>query len=349
MGVWMPRRVSGYLRQEWDDLVQLAHSNGYFLSIRPWTSAGIRMADLPTRISLLRNHLTLMGVLPELPIVVEGLNTPAEDEWTFGVEFECMMPRGVGHSQLASKLTEAGIETHFETYGHEVPSAWKIVTDGSLGDYQSGAEVVSPILLGSEGLRQVDRVCQVLLEVGCQVNRRCGFHVHVGCQNRPVWFFKNLLRLYAHYEDVLDGLVTPSRRGNTNQYCRSTKRVIEYHGYQTFQDAADVEAVGRVYTGSHYLDGSSGRFVKLNLAAYWRHGTVEFRHHQGTINSEKARTWIRLCLGLATAAGRNESIDLTGEVATLESLASRIGMDDVVPYWQRRRQQLSRISVTERT
>ena len=71
---------------------------------------------------------------------------------TFGAELECFLPYGISHREAAAKITAAGIECNAESYNHSARPTWKIVTDGSLGDYSRGAEIVSPVLSGEEGL-----------------------------------------------------------------------------------------------------------------------------------------------------------------------------------------------------
>jgi hypothetical protein len=50
--------------------------------------------------------------------------------------------------------------------------------------------------------------------------------------------------------------------------------------------------------------GSSGenRFYKLNLSAFRRHRTVEFRQHSGTLDGVKAIQWVVTCLRMVQAA-----------------------------------------------
>jgi hypothetical protein len=221
-------------------------------------------------------------------------------------------------------------------YNHSIRTYWKVITDGSLGDYTRGAEVVSPILQGDDGFAQVRKVCEALQSNNVKVNRRCGLHVHVGARGKPITFFRSLLKLYAHYEPVLDTLTAPSRRANVNTYCHSTKARVDLRR-ERIEVATNMREMTYAYSGE--------RFVKLNLAAYWRHGTVEFRHHQGTINAEKAEAWIRICLGLVTAA--DDGAEPEGE--TVDALAEKLNMVDMLPYWRQRQLELSRIVVAERT
>jgi hypothetical protein len=54
--------------------------------------------------------------------------------------------------------------------------------------------------------------------------------------------------------------------------------------------------------------GSEARYHKLNLTAYRRHRTVEFRQHSGTLEANKAINWVLLCLRMVDAAKAGRAI-----------------------------------------
>ena len=65
--------------------------------------------------------------------------------------------------------------------------------------------------------------------------------------------------------------------------------------------------VDMVAQASYQAPGASSvrgaaRYKKLNLMSFWQHGTVEFRHHQGTVEAQKAENWVRMCLRMCLAA-----------------------------------------------
>lgn len=55
---------------------------------------------------------------------------------------------------------------------------WKLVTDSSLQGNNT-FELVSPILVGENGLKELETVCWVLDICNAKVNDSCGFHVHM--------------------------------------------------------------------------------------------------------------------------------------------------------------------------
>jgi hypothetical protein len=211
-------------------------------------------------------------------------------EQTFGAEFEFLMPADLTRQSIAVLLTSAGVQAESEVYNHYTRMHWKVITDESLRS-ASGAELVSPVLCGEEGLAQIATACRVLEEAGCTVNVLCGFHVHVGAREfgRDVGFFKRLLKLYHGYEPVIDGLLSPSRRDN--RFCRNVN-------YTNHAETATTMDRLRLAVGED-------RFRKVNLEAYFRHGTIEFRQHQGTLDAAKACNWIRFCLRLCGAAAKD--------------------------------------------
>jgi hypothetical protein len=226
-------------------------------------------------------------------------------DFTYGVEIECFLPVGRTREELATAIS-AAVPIITEVYNHHSSrESWKIVTDASLGDYTRGAEVVSPVLRGEDGLRDVMAVCALIKGFGCTVDQRCGLHVHVGVPEgrRPntwgddqvaqVAFMKNVFMLYTRHEKTIDSLVPSSRRNS--RWCQSPAPRVG-----RVKTAANINTLGRVFpTDSH-------RYYKLNLRSYWRHGTVEFRQHSGTIEGHKAVNWVRFCLAMCAKATEHE-------------------------------------------
>src|SRR5215471_61918 len=116
---------------------------------------------------------------------------------TFGVELECYLPEGANQQAACDAVNQrlgAMGRCAVESYNHQVRHHWKIISDGSLGDYARGVEFVSPVLTGEGGLKQVETVCKALTDFGCTVSKRCGYHVHVGVGSAPLDFFKNIVK-----------------------------------------------------------------------------------------------------------------------------------------------------------
>ena len=222
---------------------------------------------------------------------------------TLGLEFECYLPTGTSMSAGAAAVSSRlGAPCPVIPYhdAHRALTTWKVTTDGSLGDYQRGAEFVSPILSGTEGDRQIKKVCDALTDLGATVNKDCGLHVHVGAAGQPLDFFKNLVRLYQAYEGIIDGFMPVSRRRSTNVFCRSLASVSA----TAITAATTVNGLAEAIR----LASRAGeqRYHKLNLAAFNRHRTVEFRQHSGTTDATKTAMWVSVCRKMVEAAKRTD-------------------------------------------
>ena len=269
----------------------------------------------------------IQAKLDELRASIAQFVTPSIDgvERTFGCEFEFHMPRGMTRDQLSRLLKDAGIDNRVTSWSDKsISSWWKITTDGSLGNYATGTELVSPKLSGARGIELVQKALRVLISARCRVNRECGFHVHVGVKadeaigyaGERLGFFKNVLHLYRKFEPVIDSILAPSRRGRANRWCGPTH----------FSDA-DLD---RATTVSDLRNHSfaTDKYKKVNFVTYWRQGTVEFRHHQGTINPLTAAKWIGFVLRVVETCSKKSQQEIAEAPANLGTLLSLIEADD---------------------
>lgn len=233
---------------------------------------------------------------------------------TFGIEIECLFPARLSQRQIADALNTAGIPTEVEMYNHSRRGHWKIVTDGSLQSNPgtSAYEVVSPVLSGATGLEQIAKVCTTLNGLGAIVNRSCGFHVHVGVSSDldNVYFFRRLVRLYKQHTPLIEQVLAPSRRQSANYFCRDFRT----HTDDALESCRTASDVINLVNGS---DPRGDRYFKLNLNAYFRHRTVEFRQHQGTLDAQKATMWTRFCLKLVAAAAKTTTLVTSDNLAGL--------------------------------
>jgi hypothetical protein len=189
---------------------------------------------------------------------------------TFGLEFEVA---GISTSAASAALNRGGIECIEPARQHQLHEAWSSVYDGSV----RGAEVVSPIL-DEVRLNEASTVARLLLGAGGKVDRTTGYHVHIGAaalthDNIANWYLNwNLLH------DAIGVLVAPSRLNNG--YCRPVSR-----------DRAEANA-SRI-RGGNISDLNGERYQSFNLESFQRHGTLEIRLHQGTLNGTKAVAWAK--------------------------------------------------------
>jgi hypothetical protein len=263
------------------------------------------------------------------------LKVRIDENRTFGVELEFILPHRV--ATLATRLNAVNITCYSEHYNHYTRDYWKIVSDATVHS-ETGytpMELVSPPLRGLDGLRQLETVCMVLNELNAKVNRSCGLHVHHDARNLELQEWKSIVKSYIKYEDTIDLLMAPSRRGNGNQWSRSLKG--SYAGYTVNELWARVDRSYDVYNLQQMF---GTRYIKLNLEASTLHGTVEYRQHGGTTNFTKIAAWVALTQGFVTSAVQGKPVrgKLPKKGSALASLMRRTGLvtTDVHKFYEAR-------------
>lgn len=195
---------------------------------------------------------------------------------TFGVEIETI----ISHEAAANNGLQIGAY-HVGTQVPYLPAGWTAQRDGSLygNSGETGCEIVSPVLKGAEGLRQVIEVVRILKAKGHRVNATCGLHVHVGwnVSERSQKELARLVCTVASFEKAIFA-ATGTKNRERGHYC---KKVSDY---------GDADRAARF---SH-----SDRYHGLNLSnlATGRKPTVEFRFFAGTTNEVKVAAYVQLCL-----------------------------------------------------
>lgn len=210
----------------------------------------------------------------------------------FGVEIEFI---GLYPEDAARAISQAGYSCHHEGYNHATRNHWKIVPDSSLQvtnrmqPGQSG-ELVSPPLVGEEGIRELRAVVAALKAAGGTVNASCGLHVHVDANDLNAGQIISVVRRYAHFEQQINAFMPPSRRNSRFAFSVGGSYVDDI-----------LTAVNR--NGNHRnVFGTLNRYMAVNLASYARHGTIEFRQHSGTTNPDKIENWVKFCLFFVSKA-----------------------------------------------
>jgi len=198
----------------------------------------------------------------------------------FGVEIEAY---GVDKRALQLALDREGVEIKIENYNHTTRNHWKIVYDSSLeGDLSF--ELVSPPLKGEKGLKEVEKVCEILEDLNAKINKTCGLHIHFEAKNFTMQTWRNLALNYKKLESEIDSFMPRSRRTG-NRYCQSLRQISD----RKIKQAQTVNDLQRAFTT---------RYRKVNINSYARHKTIEFRQHSGTVEYAKISNWILFLDGL---------------------------------------------------
>ena len=232
----------------------------------------------------------------------------------FGVEFEAY---NISQRTLKNALEAAGIRCEIEGYNHTTKSHWKIVSDASLSG-RNTFELVSPILKGESGLRELEKVCKVLEDRHAKVNISCGTHVHMDATGMNLKTWKNIYKNYARLENVIDGFMPESRRNNT--YCKEFRNLTNFE--TRIDRAANLCEIADIFDNCRYF--------KINPVSYARHNTCEFRQHSGTVEYIKISTWIRFLNNLIDYSKNNLITN-----ASLDGL-KKFNNEEIVRYYKDR-------------
>ena len=198
---------------------------------------------------------------------------------------------------------------------------WKVERDSSVchqeededgNEYTAGGEAISPVGYGDSHLEQIGKVMKALRTGGARVNTQAGLHVHINMKDMGKEGLANFVTTWAQQEDFLFGLCAPSRRNN--HYCEP----ISMTDAQNI--ATQFRASGRAY-------GNRGA---LNITSYPKLGTFEIRMHQGTLNPEKMRAWVKLLLAFAQVVKENQFSDLVPDLSVLGALTAKGFLDQEI-------------------
>ena len=222
----------------------------------------------------------------------------------FGVEFELTAPRHSLYSsipEIVSFLQNQGLECQYASRTDKrVADYWKVVHDGSISCSRDSPdcltfELVSPKLKGGSGFKEVHRALQAVQQLNPSVNSSAGFHVHIEHSKNDFVGLRKLVQQFVKYEDVFDLLLPGSRRGNTNEYCKSIRRT-NFAGCNNRDVNEKIHRTRNIRELIHLVNPQESRYFKLNLVPMLHQGTIEFRLHSATYTYEKASCWILLLM-----------------------------------------------------
>ncbi len=182
--------------------------------------------------------------------------------------------------------TKIGIEVEIENLelAPHIPG-WRCIPDGSLRN--SGVEYVFNGPLGGSGAER--RLLN--LEEGLQglgsFGHRTSVHVHVDARDMLWSQVCDLVTLYAMVEPYLFTLCGKEREENI--YSLSL-----YRGKQQISRLLDIFRIGPEMINESYWE----KYSAINLLSLRSMGSLEFRGHHGTYDSDKLINWVNHLLAL---------------------------------------------------
>ncbi len=210
-----------------------------------------------------------------------------------------------------------------------------VVQDGSIPS--EGRELVTSAAKRSAWPSMIRDICQDIKQAGGKVDKSCGLHIHVDTSDLSASNLRTLIRLYAALEDTFFSLCDSARYdGEFSQVCgpyytgqllpAKSKRGLAELLYEvpkktsatrlsqssTFVDVSGQawvdnaktlrEARKTFFSAIKKTKYVRQRYYALNLHSIAIRNTVEFRHHEGTVDPTTIINWGLLCGYLVDAA-----------------------------------------------
>jgi hypothetical protein len=246
-------------------------------------------------------------------------------DYTFGVEFETIS--GIIPDRLISNL---GL----------IP-----VRDGSV----QGLEYATVPLKGIKGFNTISTICDELTK-RTLTDDNCSLHVHVGGIPRTMEYLTALFKVLCLVEDEVYDMF-PSYKKNNRGFKRKnyTKPLPSLEIFQKFDRVINSKNIknnfdhifrylsgGQSFSNNYVdLDQVSGHpsdtrgtrkwavsaryhWVNMIPIIFGNKQTVEFRVHTSTMNKNKVRPYIMLCMGILDFVKHNQKDILNGDITRIQ-------------------------------
>ena len=168
---------------------------------------------------------------------------------------------------------------------------FKIEQDGSLRN--SGVEFISPPITSDQAVPQFKKLHSVIqyYKKADAFTARTSIHVHANCANLEDVEVRNIVYMYALFEEVFFMLCSPVRRSNIHCTPLTETYLPSFYKHQL-----------------PALLNKWHKYTALNIKPLSKQGTIEFRHMHGHDDAELLGVWIKAIERLIEC-GRNNPIN----------------------------------------
>jgi hypothetical protein len=221
--------------------------------------------------------------------------------------------------------------------------------DGSIvsddGKKGSGGEYITGVLYGDAGFAHLHNILSELNK-RCGINKSCSVHVHLGNIKFNKQFIVLLWKLTQSLEPELYSIMPPSRI--RREHCKPMQKLsfpfnvkdtsFEMLIDKYYRNIIKILSLGK--SASKTLnkkfnhpagrtcgyDRSTPRYWWLNFipAVFnikgFNNYTIEFRMHSATLNFEKVKNWILICMGIVSYVENNQHQIIDNNNFTLEEV-----------------------------
>ena len=244
-----------------------------------------------------------------------------------GVELEMM--NITGNEVIRAVETAGGEVSHGIHAYHDGPTAtsglWKMEADSSLTvrdgmrtcthTTRGSIELISPILYGAAGVKELNRVLTQVNRTEAFANRLCGTHITVGLNNnaryaqmseeKKMAVVDRIATFYQHFQPVFDA-ISPNYRNASHNYYVGPARTVSQGALRTKMSA-------------------------VNVRNFITRGVVEFRQPGYTLNKKVINLWIKVIQKIVAMALNENHVSHTMTVSdmpvTVTGLATYLGMN----------------------
>jgi len=209
-------------------------------------------------------------------------------------------------NEFVSPSCPVGIEIEVEGLGyrHRVPTNpefWDKTDDGSLRN--GGMELVSKPVFGEDIILALDDLTVALEGKPYILSDRCGLHIHIDASGMTTEQLLANCCAYALVESALYNYVGNKRRENI--FCLPISRTGNILPY--------LNSIKYGRTSEEIADAILGtcKYSGFNILPVMRQGSIEYRHHAGTVDKDKIIKWINIIMQIREAAFNYSAVELT--------------------------------------
>jgi Putative amidoligase enzyme len=177
-----------------------------------------------------------------------------------------------------------------------------------------------------------------------EITQRCGLHVHVDARDYSADDLAKLIRLFLLVEPLVYQMVEHHRSGV--KYCISSRTYRPYG-----KPNLDINTLKAFLYGGEFeysiikqkqkknTSSQDIRYRGLNLHSFFYRGTIEFRHHHGSVDPAEIYSWAMFCgflLDAAKAVEWEPLLEIPDSIYAPPEFASQIMtiVPKTTPNWQ---------------
>jgi hypothetical protein len=143
-----------------------------------------------------------------------------------------------------------------------------------------GMEFISPIFYGDHSFEDIQDLCDYAKLNKWKVNSSCGYHLHIDVSKENWQSLQKIALAYYLTYSAWTYFVTDNRV--TNNFCGRNY----YNSTEILNIASQSDW--------DYFAGKCDRFEFINWRAFFVHGSVEVRLHEGTLDYEAICNWVSI-------------------------------------------------------